>query len=238
MGHDIEIRSGGPKGYVLETLYISGNWSSFEHWKIHYAHGHPGSLIAKSLQEALDHYRDEGVIPNMYMGLDGWGQYKRGTELEKGAMKSSWEDRSSRPEVDHALKSMHAGHIQRFLKVAKDYPDGYWYSDQCWSVVPLYGEDGKEDVSDEEVVSDDEVVQNNEETPPYAIPLDKVSSVTGLYGIKTGNGVIYSFIHPIKGHMDVKTRDDAMDAARQAAMNDDERAVSWTCLAMLLPKEL
>jgi hypothetical protein len=243
MGHDIEIRRGGPKGHVIEKLYISGNWSRFDHWRIHYAHGHPGKLIAQSLQEALDKYGDEDVFPNMYMGLDGWGQYKRGSDLEEGAINSSWEDRDSRPEVDHALKCMHAGHILRFLKVAKDYPNGYWYSDQVWSVTPLYGQDGKEDISDDEDSSDEEVVQNyqgredvNEETPSYAIPFDSASSLNGLYGIKTGNGVVYSFIHPIKGHMTVKTRDDAMDSARQAADNDDSRAVSWTMLALLLPK--
>jgi len=229
MGHDIDIRD-GPKGRVIDQLYISGNWSSFPHWSIHDAHGHPGSLIARSLQEALDKYAAEGVKPNFDMGLDGWGQYLAGSTLAEGAIGSSYDDRETRPEVEHAMRCMHAGHIDRFLEVAKKNPQGYWYSDQVWKFTPLYGHVG--------VDPDDSDDPENEEheTPLYAIPHAKAVNLQGLYGIKTGNGVVYSYKHSVKGFVNIKTRDDAMDAAREASNNDDERAISWTMLALMLPK--
>jgi hypothetical protein len=126
---------------------------------------------------------------------------------------------------------MHASHIQRFLVVAEEYPDGYWYSDQVSKCTPLYDHAGiEEDANDEPEQADEP------ERPPYAIPVEHTPQLQGLYGLRTGDWVVYTYMHKVNGCVTIKTRADAMGAANQAADADDPRAISWTMLALLLPK--
>ncbi len=127
MGHDIEIRDRGPNGHVLQCTYISFNWSMYKkYFYIGNIHGHSGRLAAQYIQKALEELAKNGFIPNVNMRVNNWGHTKD---------KNAWKDLN----YERDRLCMFADHLRRFLAFAEEYPDGYWYSDQIWKGVTMYG---------------------------------------------------------------------------------------------------
>jgi hypothetical protein len=255
MGHDIKIREGGPNGYVIAETSITGNFSNHKP-SIHQLHGHSGKVIAPFLKRELEKLAKAGIKPRIE-GLDGWGQYSHQSYLLQFAKKrvheqdgwngakkgdeftASWSDYEDKvPEIVHAINCMHAYHMQRFLDLAEKYPDGYWYSDQVWAVTPLDGDEGipmvESDDEDEEEDKKEEPPKEEPAKPGFVIPMEKVSLLQGLYGIRQGDGVVYCYQHPIDGNKTICTAEDAMEAAKVAVSNKDQRAIVWTMIALII----
>ncbi len=242
MGHDICIKLAE---CTARTTYITGNFSRFNP-RIHQLHGHPGKVIAPFLERKLARLRKRGIVPNSDLGVDGWGQYIKDSPLLQFAKKRAHVEQKGEPftnswadyedgvkEVMHAVQCMHAYHMDRFLQLAREYPEAYWYSDQVWSIEILDGDVGKPDEeSDDE--SEDDPVPIIKTEPGFVVPMDKVHLLQGLYGIKSDDGVVYSYMHPLNGVKTIQTWEDAMDAARNAVTKGDERAISWTILALII----
>lgn len=115
MGHDIDIGN-------IKTVYISFNWACYSDiFHISDIHGHSNEdrRISRKLKEALITL---GVEPRDDLGVDIWGQPR-----PEGGMKSL------------PCRCMFAMILTNFLKLAEEYPDEYWYSDQVSKVKPLYG---------------------------------------------------------------------------------------------------
>lgn len=220
MSHYIDLVDDGE---VVDSTYITGNFSNFNP-RIHQLHGHPGKVIAPFLERRLARLRKKGIVPNNNLGVDGWGGYTNNSPLLQFAkQRISWHDyEDGVKEVVYAIQCMHAYHMERFLQLARKYPEAYWYSDQVVIIQILDGDEGKP--RDEEL--------------GYVIPIDKAQLLQGLYGMKKGDGVVYCYRHPIMGIKTIQTSEDAMEAARIAVENNDERAVSWTMLALFIKQNI
>ena len=249
MGHDIDIKLGG---YIVCSTYITGNFSNFNP-RIHQLHGHPGKVIASFLERKLARLQNRGIVPDNNLGVDGWGGYIKDSPLLQFAKErvrkndgifgekkgetfvNSWADyEDGVKEVVYAIQCMHFYHMDRFLQLARKYPEAYWYSDQVSNVQILDGDIGKPDDKSDD--SEDDPAPIIKETLGYVVPIDTVYLLQGLYGLKSGDGVIYSYMHPLDGVKTIQTPDDAMEAARIAVTNNDERAISWTILALIIKK--
>ncbi len=223
MGHDIEIREGGSSGYVQTETNICGNWWRFRNYfHIDTIHGHPGRLVARRLREALAQLAKDGFTPNANMRVDDGGN-------SKDPSVAAWQD----PDYKKDQKCMFAHHLQNFLALAEKYPDGYWYSDQVWYSEPLYGVEptlGSDDSDDESDESSDD--QTGDAAADAVVVDDPPPGITGL---RTKDGMVYPFRHPVRGNMTVNTFGDAMEVYRVMVETDNPLAQSLHDLAFKLP---
>ncbi len=112
----------------------------------------------------------------------------------------------SKEEFQSEKLHMFATHIQRFLKTARQYPEGRWYSDSCeineklgeYSGVPrkVHNDDSSDDSSDD-------------------------SDADSLWLTKA------YYRHPIKGHMCIDSATKAIEVYRLTLEKGDPRADGW-----------
>lgn len=241
MGHDIYIMTAPPGPEIVEGedvgplrggqyahTYISFNWSNHSP-SIHDLHGHKGSEIVPFLEHHLQELRKKAIYPSINKGVDGWGNYIQGSSLiEKAAKRridrklptnqngdyqySSWEDyKDGFQDVVHAIDCMHAYHLDRFLQLARQYPEGYWVSDQCYAIIPLPDFESVE-------LTYSQVVQ----LAKWKLPYEKVGNRFKFWDTNH------------YGRISITTPEYAMASAKDAALSGDPRAMGWTQLALFL----
>lgn len=221
MGHDIIIRD-GKHGCILEETGISYNWSSYsKYWHIDDARGKCGEEVAIQISKALEVLKNEGINPNDNTRVDGWGNHIPDIN---GRISCDFEEYQK----DRLI--MFAKILTGFCKLAWEYPHGYWCTDQ-----DNVSTDGSS--SDE---SEDSLEINIEsalkEYPDYAITQDQLSNLPGLFGMKYGDKYIINYNFPDIGVAAVKNRRDVLKIIEHAINKNDQRAISWTRLAFMLPK--
>ena len=225
MGHDIIIRD-GKHGSILENTGISYNWSSYSiYWHVDEARGKYGEDVATQLSKALDVLKKEGINPNDSTRVDGWGNPIPDTN---GCISCCFEEYKK----DRLI--MFAKILTGFCKLAWEHPHGYWCTDQDNISTDGSSSDSSSDESEDSLEINIESALK--EYPDYAITQDQLSNLVGLFGMKYGDKYIINYNFPDVGVAAVKNRRDVIKIIEHSINKDDQRAVSWTRLAFMLPK--
>lgn len=176
--------------YREKESYMSFNFSKYDYyWHISNAHGHQGAVVEIQLTKAIAKLANEGVKPCILSEEDGWT-----------------------PE-----KNVFMYHLTRLRKIAVDYPDSTWLSDQCWSRRP--------DPNDPEPDNDHEP-DNEPDTSDVGMRGEYVNDEVKL----PASQCVY-FRHPIKGNMLIDDFASASEVFTYMTLRDDARAPQWLELA-------
>lgn len=280
MGHDIEIREGGEDGEILTKTYISFNWSGFNDFHISHICGHPGRIIAKYLREILDRMKEDEVLSESDIRVNGYGclkheyyeyvteKYPEEVAKYNAKFNSKYDNPSNIggisyhiPEFQRDISSKFNQILSYFLQIAEEYPNGYWFSDQTCGSKRLYGhapvdsfflsdiesdndaysDSDSDDYSNEE--SDDRQASDRQRPSKERLTLNKVAPIMphGIYGVRRGDEIEFSMIHPTKGMMMINNYANAMEMHRLEIERKDkfenweERAKFWYEIAFMLP---
>ena len=181
MGHDIWIidKNTGKElcRNFKDGFAISIPYAYIDIWNVYDIQGHKSDIVARTINDVLDKFKQDSNI-NFINNLN---EYSR-----------LFQDNSTT-----AMKSKFTYFAKRFLEICSEYPDGYWFSDNC-SSGEAFGEYKRIELYGVRPISDSEIYH-----PPNIYCYYK-----GLYDDK---------MHEIRDSNDIRTilRDEIWDHRSQ-----------------------